>query len=478
MEREACALYKEQISQWVEAHREELIEDIKTLVRIPSDRGNPQPGKPYGEGPAAALAAALQLAEGYGFHVKNYENHVGTVDLRPENDHHLDILSHMDCVPVAQGWTVTEPFDPIVVDGKLYGRGTADDKGPGVAALYAARCVKELGIPLKHNVRLIWGCDEECGSSDIAYYYAQEQEAQYTFSPDADYPVINIEKGGFGGTITGNYPESTALPRVTKVEAGQKLNVVPDRCHTEIQGMRKTVAEIYCAGVTEKTGVHFTITELDKDHIALDAQGVGAHAASPQNGNNAITATLQLLASMHLAPCPQQAALAALAQLLPHGDYLGAGLGVKMSDEASGELTLSLDILAVTPTGLKAQFDSRCPLCATEENMKNVVAKNCAAHGLHLEDTPMRPPHHVPADSPFIQTLLHSYEKYTGVQNAKPLAIGGGTYCHEMKNGVAFGCTMPGTDNHMHGNDEFAVVEELVISAKIFADVIVTLCGE
>ena len=470
-------MYKEQISQWVDAHREEMIEDIKKLVRIRSDRGEAQPGMPYGEGPAAALKAALELAAGYGFHTTNFENYVGTVDLLPENDHHLDILSHMDCVPVADGWTVTDPFDPIVVDGKLYGRGTADDKGPGIAALYAARCVKELGIPVKHNVRLIWGCDEECGSSDIEYYFKKEPEAKYTFTPDADYPVINIEKGGLNGTITGEYPESTALPRVKSMDPGLKINVVPDKCRTVIEGMRKTVAEIYCAAVREKTGVTFTITELDKDTIAIDALGTGAHAAHPQDGNNAITASLALVASMHLAPCKQFEALTALSELLPHGDYLGEGLGVKMADEISGELTLSLNIIHVTTTGLSAQFDSRSPICANDENMKNVVAANCEARGLKLLDTPMKPPHHVPADSPFIQTLLHTYEKYTGVTGAKPLAIGGGTYCHEMANGVAFGCTMPGTDNHMHGNDEFAVVEELVISAKIFADVIAALCG-
>ena len=470
-------MYKEQITQWVEAHREELIEDVKKLVRIRSDRGEALPGKPYGEGPAEVLQAALELAESYGFHTTNYDNYVGTVDLLPENDHHLDILSHMDCVPVADGWTVTEPFDPIVVDGKLYGRGTADDKGPGVAALYAARCVKELGIPLKHNVRLIWGCDEECGSSDIAYYYSKEPEAQYTFTPDADYPVINIEKGGLNGTITAEYPESAALPRVKSMDAGLKINVVPDQCRTVIEGMRKTVAEIYCAAIRDKTGVKFTITELDKNTIAIDALGAGAHAAHPQDGNNAITASLALVASMHLAPCAQFEKLTALAELLPHGDCLGEGLGVKMADDISGELTLSLNILHVTTTELSAQFDSRCPICASDENMKNVVAASCAARGLKLLDTPMKPPHHVPADSPFIQTLLGTYEKYTGVKDAKPLAIGGGTYCHEMANGVAFGCTMPGTDNHMHGNDEFAVVEELVISAKIFADVIAALCG-
>lgn len=470
-------MYKEQITQWVEAHREEMLEDIKTLVRIRSDRGEAEPGKPYGPGPDAALQAALSMAEQYGFYTKNYDGYVGTADLLPENDHNLDILAHLDCVPVADGWTVTKPFEPVIVDGKLYGRGAADDKGPAIASLYAARCVKELGLPIKHNVRLIWGCDEECGSSDLVHYYAKEPEAVYTFSPDADFPVINVEKGGLHGTITAEYPESDALPRVESMEAGLKLNVVPDQCRMVIAGMRKTVAEIYCAAAAEATGVTFTITELGKDKIEINAQGAGAHAAMPENGNNAITASLALVASMHLAPCRQFEALTALSQLLPHGDYQGKGLGVNMEDEISGELTLSLNILRVTTTELSAQFDSRTPVCANEDNMKNVVAKNCAARGLKLEDTPMRPPHHVPEDSMFIQTLLKTYEKYTGATNTKPLSMGGGTYCHGLKNGVAFGCTMPGTDNRMHGNDEFAVVEELVTSVKIFADVIASLCS-
>lgn len=471
-------MYKQQISQWIDAHRDEMIEDAKTLIRIPSHRQEPLPGKPFGPGPDAALTAALELAKGYGFHVKAYDGYVGTVDFLPENDHHLDILSHMDCVPVADGWTVTTPFEPVVVDGKLYGRGSSDDKGPGMAALYALRCVRELGIPLQHNVRLIWGCDEECGSSDIEYYYKQEPEAKYTFSPDAEFPLINIEKGGMHGTIFADFPESTALPRLTAMDAGLKLNVVPDTCHMEIQGMRKTVAEIYCAGAQDLTGVAFTVTTLDKDHIAIDAKGVGAHAASPQDGNNAITASLQLIASMHLAPSRQFELLCGLSQLLPHGDYLGKGLGVAMADEISGELTLSADIIHVTPTGLTAEFDCRAPICANDQNLKYAAMISCAGKGLSLKETDLRPPHHVPAESDFIKTLLASYEKFTGDENAKPIAIGGGTYCHELKNGVAFGCTMPGTDNHMHGNDEFAVVDELVTSAKIFADAIIRLCTE
>ena len=470
-------MYQKQIEQWVEAHRGELIEDIKTLVRIRSDKGDALPGKPYGEGPAAALDQALRIAESYGFRVKNYDNYVGTVDFLPENDHHLDILSHLDVVPVADGWTVTAPFDPVERDGRLYGRGTADDKGPSIAALYAARCVRELGIPLRHNVRLIWGCDEECGSSDIEHYFRLEPQAQYTFTPDAEFPLINPEKGGLNGTITGEYEKTDTLPRVCSIDAGLKINVVPDQCRMVIEGMRKGVAEIYCASAKEKTGVSFRVRDLGENRIEIQAQGTGAHAASPEMGNNAITATLELVSLMHFPASEQNEKLCALSKLLPHGDFLGEGLGVAMSDEISGQLTLSLNIIHVTETGLRTQFDSRTPVCATEENMKRVAAEHCAAAGLALEDSSMRPPHHVPAESPFIQTLLDAYVKFTGDADAKPIAIGGGTYCHEIENGVAFGCTMPGTDNRMHGNDEFAVIEELVTSVKIFAYVIIRLCG-
>ncbi len=266
------------------------------------------------------MEAALNIADHYGFYVSNYENRVGTVDLLPRNDHHLDILSHLDCVPVADGWTVTEPFSPVVVEGNLYGRGSADDKGPSVAALYAVRCVKELGIPLQHNVRLIWGCDEECGSPDIACFYQQVAEAEYSFCPDADFPVINIEKGGLFGSVVAEYPEPTALPRIVSIDAGLKINVVPDQCHMEIEGMRKGEAEIYCAAAREQTGVRFSVPDLGDHMIAVDAYGAGSHAAFPQNGNNAITAMLHLAASMHMAPCQQFERITALSELFPHGD--------------------------------------------------------------------------------------------------------------------------------------------------------------
>lgn len=163
-------MYRKEIEEYIDSHKDQMIEDICTLCRINSEKMPYTEGKPFGEGPFEVLQTALTMMENYGFSVRNYDNYVGTADLN-DKEAQLDILAHLDIVPAGEGWTVTEPFEPVIKDGKLYGRGTADDKGPAVAALYAMRAVKELGIPVKKNVRLILGTDEECGSSDIAVYY-------------------------------------------------------------------------------------------------------------------------------------------------------------------------------------------------------------------------------------------------------------------------------------------------------------------
>ena len=229
-------MYRNEIEGFIDSHREEMIEDICTLCRINSEKMPYVEGKPYGEGPFQALQAALGMAEGYGFSIRNYDNYVGTADLN-DKERQLDILAHLDVVPAGEGWTETKPFEPVVKDGKLFGRGTADDKGPAVAALYAMRAVKELGIPLNKNVRLILGTDEECGSSDIVNYYDKEEEAPMTFSPDAEFPVINIEKGRLEGHFHASFQASEAMPRLVKVEAGIKANEVPGKARADLEGL-------------------------------------------------------------------------------------------------------------------------------------------------------------------------------------------------------------------------------------------------
>ena len=159
----------DRIREYMDAHVEEMVADACALIAINSEKMEAKPGMPFGEGNAQVFEEAEKILTRCGFPVKNYENYVLTADLN-DGPACLDILAHLDVVPAGEGWQITEPFAPVVKDGLLYGRGSADDKGPAMAALYAMRAVKELGIPVKGNCRLILGGDEECGSSDIRYY--------------------------------------------------------------------------------------------------------------------------------------------------------------------------------------------------------------------------------------------------------------------------------------------------------------------
>lgn len=466
-------MYKKQIEEYFAIHKDEMLNDICRMIKIRSDRGEAKEGMPFGEGPAKALNAALELASNMGFKTKNYDNYVGAIDLN-DNEKALDILAHLDVVPVSDDWKVTKPFEPIIKDGKLYGRGSSDDKGPAIVALYALKAVRDLNIPISKNVRLILGTDEECGSGDIEYYYKIEKEAPMTFSPDAEYPVINIEKGRLSSTFESKFSEEVSLPRILSMKSGMKANVVPDKARAIIEGFSKNEINAYIEKASNMTKVKFTVNE-ENNKLIIDAKGNGAHASTPENGDNALTAMLELLVTLPVAKSEGFERLCAVQKLFPHNDHKGDACGVKMSDEISGDLSMAFTIFEYDVCSLSGTFDSRAPICATNENLRDVLKDNMAKVNIVLSNEDLNPAHYVSADSDFVRTLLDCYEKYSG-QKGECLAIGGGTYVHHLKNGVAFGCSMPGTDNNMHGDDEFAVVDELVLSAKIFTQAIIDLC--
>lgn len=467
-------MYREQIDAYIDGKKEEMLQDLISLVKINSQRGEGKPGMPFGEEPARVLAKAQELMDAYGLKTKNYDNYVVTGDFGP-GEKELDILAHLDVVPVTRDWTVTQPFEPLIQDGKIYGRGTADDKGPAIAALYALRAIRELGLPLKKSVRLIFGSDEECGSSDLEHYYSIEKEAPFSFTPDADFPVINLEKARLAKKFTAKFQPCESLPRVLSLHAGSKVNVVPADADMVLEGLDAETLKGFCSQAERETKAAFLVME-EEGRLKVTVKGTAAHASTPEAGNNGITALLYLLRLLPLAQSEAKTSLLALGELFPHGDTCGEAMGVKMADEESGALTLNLGILNYSADSLYGEFDSRAPLCANDENLTEVMRAAFRKAGITMEEGLMTPAHHVPADSNFVQTLLNSYERYTGIKG-KPLAIGGGTYVHELERGVAFGCMTSDVDNHMHGDDEFMVIDTLLMSAKIFADVIMKLCS-
>lgn len=464
---------EEKIRHWMHGREDELVEALAPLIAAESTRSEAKPGMPFGEGPAMALDRALELARRWGFRTENHEGYVGTADLNEHADG-LHILAHLDVVGAGDGWD-TDPYC-LVRDGDLiYGRGTDDDKGPLVAALLAMRCVRELGIPLTKNVRLIMGTDEESGSEDIEHYYASHPFAPYSLSPDADFPVTNIEKAHYCPRFSASWKRTEAPGvRVLALDGGIRVNVAPANCICLLENADKAQLEAVLKQVSGETGVSLS-AEFQGNTAKITAVGVQTHASTPDEGKNAITATLQALCALPLAEGAAEETVRQLHECFPYGDNQGKAMGIAMEDKVSGCLTLTFSMVHLDTEGFWGIFDSRDPLCATEENTCRVTEARMAAFGWKCEGK-LGPAHAVDGNSDFIKTLLSAYETYTG-RKGYCEAIGGGTYVHEIPGGVAFGAGEHDFDSHLHGANERARISQLLKTAMIYALVIGNLCA-
>ncbi len=446
------------LNQIIEENKSEMLETLRKLIAFPSVATHiPGDTYPYGEPCAKALDLVLDTAKNMGFAVRNYEYRAGAADWSADMEApELGILSHLDVVPVMpENWT-SDPFTMLERDGCLYGRGTIDNKGPAVAALYAMNAIRKAGIPLKKNVRLLFGCDEENGGSDIVYYLTKDKMPPMVFTPDGNYPVIHIEKG----MIRLTFSKKTSDP-ILSMEAGTAPNAVPAAAE----------AILPCGSIVSYENTHLSVTENSEGcHAAYT--GLAAHASTPEAGDNAITGLITALAANEAyADCK------ALTELFPHGCTDGQGLGIAHKDEKSGSLTCICSMMTIKDGELTGTVDIRYPVSLTKEELLETMKARFAQYGFTMNVLLMNDPHCVPEESDFVQTLLSVYEEETG-DKGYCIAIGGGTYVHEIEGGVAFGAEMPGWDYHMHGDDEFFPIDQLMMTTRMIAAAIVKLCAE
>ncbi len=462
---------KEKISAYIDSQKDSFLNDLKNLVDIKSVREEAKEGMPFGEGAAKALREAVKIAASHGFDTINFENYAGEITFG--NDPVLMLLAHLDVVDEGDFWTY-EPYNMTIADGRAYGRGTTDDKGAMLCCLYAIKAARELFGEPKKGVRLVMGCGEETGSEDMDYYFSEREKLPYTLSPDADYPLINLEKGRFAPVFTQR-TENSGEKTVTSFLGGTTGNIVPCKASAVLSGISKNEAADALRTAEKETGVSFSAEE-NGELLEISALGVSAHAANPHKGNNAQTALISLINRLPLTENETALAFRSLEELFPHRETDGASVGVRMSDGISGSLTLNFGVLHFENGAFTGGLDLRCPIPANEENVKKVIEKRLSENGFLFVGNPeMIPLHFVPEDAPIVKTALKVYEEYTGLKG-ECLAIGGGTYVHNIEGGVAFGIEFPGRDYRIHGADEFAVIDELLLTAKMYTAVIYELC--
>ena len=459
------------IDELVKSYREDMIQSLEELVSIPSviNLENAGEGAPFGMEIRSALDGLLKLAGELGFETRDYDGYAAAVDFGTEGKE-VGILSHIDVVPPGNGWT-KNPFVPEIVNGKMYGRGTIDDKGPLVASLYAMKAVKESGLPIRNHVRHIIGCDEETGHRCIKYYLTKEKGPDLGFSPDGMFSVIHAEKGILRFQIQTNrkLPDTKELC-VIRIAGGTVVNAVPNIAEAWLGGPGEQLEEVqkeFQVKAAEGSA------EMEGDVLHLTFPGVSAHAMQPWLGENAILSMIRFLKEVPFGDRKTREYFQNLDTLFGDG-WEGRNLGVACQDQLSGKLSMNLGILNVEGEKTELKVDVRCPVHIDLDTVWKTICLTCEKYGFRPEYWQKRPPLYVPKDARLVQILLDVYEDVTG-KREEAITIGGGTYCRDVENFVSFGPVFPGEPELAHEADEFIDLDQLMECARLYAQALYRL---
>lgn len=446
------------VDRFIDGQKENMTEVLKDFIAIPSVKSEPEDGKPYGDGIFRALEFISDKAKEMGFKTQNFENKIRIAEYG-RGDEKLGILCHTDVVSVNEDKWATPPFEAAVKDNLIYGRGSLDNKGPTVAALFAVYALKECGIDLKDKVQIFFGSDEESGMHDFKDYLKVNTLPEYAFAPDCCFPVAYSETGKFN--IEGK-TQLNSENVISLHSGGTFSNVTPETAVAKIKNISaKEIGE----KLDEIKDVTYKIEPMT-DYLEITVFGKSTHTAHPHWGVNPLTALLEALSQFEA----KDSAFKRLSALYPHGTFFGENLGLKSNENALSLVSLNYD-------GETLEFVSDCRVNA--KNRSADIAKiildkfTVPAKAVSLTE-----PHYVPKDSYLVKELCAVYKEFTGRED-EPYAADGATYAHVKDGAVAFGGVLYGDGGDgAHGNNECYSLDTLVSAAKMFARAILRICKE
>lgn len=449
----------------IENNKENIINMLSELIKFNSvSIENSDSPHPFGEICTNVLNRTLEIAESMGFRTKNIDNYCGYIEFG-EGKELIGIVGHLDVVPALEedGWT-SPPFEASIRNGKLYGRGSIDDKGPVVASLYAMKAIMDTAKVSK-RIRLILGLNEEKSWKCIEYYKLHEEWPSIGFSPDANFPAIYAEKGIMSLKLKNKFTIKNY--EIINVDCqNNAINVVPKYCSITL---KSSIQSNIILSSTNNIKI-----SNDDNLIKIESFGTSAHAAHPELGDNAITNLVKYLLDNF------EFGSDYLEYLYKNGLFELTSpqiLGEKVQDE-TGILTSNIAVLEYdNENNLIIKINLRVPCTYQLDDIFNkyqIIKKTYPDFEVNIIGK--QQPLYTPKDSYLVKTLVDIFNRKTGLQ-AEPIAIGGGTYARAFKNFISYGATMPGDLDMCHQVDEFIEIDKLILTAKIYAEAIYKLAS-
>ena len=427
---------------------EAMIRDLRELVNIPSISDDlPQVG--------LALDKTLIIAESLGFSTtKVIEGSVGIVETG-QGSETLGILVHVDVVPAGnlKKWS-TNPFQLTEKNGKLFGRGTLDDEGPAIAALYAMKGAMESLGSFQKKVRLIIGTQEEVEWTDMNAYTARFEPVDYGFTPDGAFPIANIEKGYMDVLL--KFPINTSCEGVPhkkvikSISAGTGTNVVPGECTVELS-----------------------------DGTVLTAQGKAVHSCQPEKGKNAIFEMAKCLSENRIS----QNRIKDIFDMICENfsSTYGEKLGLEPKPQYYQGEYIDQDvfvpsIIKTTESHLEISVNIRFTYLTSPEELRSVFLSLCEKYNGTMEITDYLPAVFVSKEKPFLKEMAEAYEEVTQKKNSFQLAYGG-SYAKAMPNLVSWGPVFSFKEDTCHEENEYIRIKDLITITEIYQRAIEKIAG-
>ncbi|MQB75127.1 dipeptidase [Limosilactobacillus reuteri] len=436
-----------------EDEQKAAVKTLERLISVPSYNQPAEEGAPFGKGIRNALDEMMKICDELGF--KTYEDPDGYYGYAEvgSGDKIFGVICHLDTVPAGDlGKWKHNPFKGTVINDAVYGRGSQDDKGPGIAALYAVKALMDQGYHFNQRIRFIYGTDEEILWRGIAEYNKKEAPIDSGISPDAEFPLIYAEKGLQQSYLVG--PGTDQL----KINLKNAFNAVPDSAVYDGPKQDEVKAAL------DKHGFEYT-----SDDNSITVIGKSVHAMMAPEGTNAV-----LRLAIALDDVFDFKPLDFIGKLFKE-DATGSNVLGDVRDE-SGQLTFNISSLEINENETRMQIDLRIPVTIDRDNLLAKLSKQVAAYDLKYVHFDYLAPLYVPKDSKLVQTLMKVYKKQTGDVDAEPQISGGATFARTMNNCVAFGGMLPTTPDYMHQANEQWPLPDMYKAMEIYAQAIKKLC--
>lgn len=455
---------------YIDAHQDDIVRELSDVASIKSVSDASSDVKPHGQGCRDAMACMLKKGEDAGFETHNYEHYVGCITLDNGAEDSIGMWAHLDVVPEGEGW-MSDPYKPVVRDGLLFGRGVGDNKSAAIGGLYLQKAIRDLNIPMKHNLKLFLGTAEETGMADIEYYVANYPVPKFSFVPDAGFPGGCGEFGRVQYYLVSKKPLSS---QVKDFVAGSVFNIIPNKAHILLEDN----GQIDTSAIPEEG---YSITK-ENGNIKIEAYGLSKHAAAPEGSVNAIHQLTKVLCDLP-GLCEEDKKIFKFLTNVNNDSY-GTFLGIANTDEVSGQ-TVSSGTVIGFKNGIVSLLND-CRHCVTNSNdfIIDTLKENSAKYDFDVVVKGQSKPYYIDKNGPIVKTITQIYREETGDAEGAPQISKGGTYAGKIPNSVAVGLVLRGGEapdyiqpghGSAHQPDEYISIEGYMKGIKLFAKMLLSV---